>query len=96
MVRTVLVLCNGEQPRRALGVQLDQLQPGADVQQMGAVDLDTPLVVHPLHRWRLEAEINERIDEKIHQINVVGLVDPSAHVEHAVEGRRLDWRTLHH
>ena len=57
---------------------------------MGAVGPNLPLVVDaPQHRC-LESEVDQGVDEKIHQVDIMGLVDPHAGVEDAVESRRRE------
>ena len=41
----------------------------------------------PADHRRLEPQIDDRVDKEIHEIAVVGLVDPLPHVQDAIEGR---------
>ena len=75
-----------QQPGGPFGVELDQLQPGPDVLQVGAVGLDLPVVADPGDPRGLKPQLDQGIDKDIDQIAFLGLGNPLAHVEHAVEG----------
>ena len=76
-----------KQSGRPLRIDFDDFKPGSDVQDMGAVDLDLPVVVHPLQHGCLKSQVNDRVDEKIDQVDLVGFVDPFAHVQHTIQRR---------
>jgi hypothetical protein len=75
-----------QQAGRALRVELDQFQPSANVLQVGAVDLDAPLVVHPLDHGRLETEVDQGVDKKVDEVEVVRALDALPRVEDAAQG----------
>ena len=52
---------------------------------MSAVDFDFPVIVHTLRHGRLEAEIDDGIDEKIDEIELVGVIHTFSHVQDTVQ-----------
>lgn len=67
-------------------MNLDQAQPGPDILDVGVVDLHLPVIADAAQVRILEPQIDDRVDEKIDQVDFIGAIDALAHVHDAVQG----------
>ena len=77
----------GNKPGGPDGIQFDQFEPYPYIEKMGGIDLYLPVVPHAPDHRRLEAKIDDVVDEQFDKIAVIGFINTFSHIQNTVQRR---------